>query len=189
MQLNSKLSAIGEQISRLKEGKAVIMGGEHDIKYIREKIEELRLADPALSEGLDALTEELEAVDPKLSTWEKRKKRQPVHQPSKIDPSDVVVKKGGRGWNSVDPDILQVLGILDGQSKTPVKLTTEGAQEIVNEKNLEDGIYTLKNGMSEAYIVVRKGEIVGQVFEPPDYDMGYLMRGSKDLRHIGVIEL
>lgn len=76
------IGQIADQIARLKSGEAVTLGGPSDIRYVQGQIDKARKENPSLGSTLDELEAELRTVDPELSTWESRSKRQTLPDPA-----------------------------------------------------------------------------------------------------------
>lgn len=94
-------------------------------------------------------------------------------------------------WDKRDDSGLpQIAGLRDALGKRGSRdIKLSDAQLIVDDLKLEDGIYTIKNKMGEAYLVIKDGKVSSQVFFPPDYDIGYLQRGNRGLDYKGAINV
>jgi len=230
--LQEEISRLSDDIKRLRAGEAVIIGGEHDIKYLGERIKEFRDKYPCL--GLVVariLGKKLKKIDPSLSTWEARRERflssartegneggwGPLEKEETREQILAALTRGSiwgepetpesyppsaraegdeSGWGfssdelgALDREVVgQVFGIFEAHSKTPLEITREEAQKVVNERGLEDGIYVLRDKAGkEAYAVLRDGELL--IFRPPDYDLEYLKRSVPYLEYGGKIML
>jgi hypothetical protein len=70
----------------------------------------------------------------------------------------------------------------------PENLSTSGGMATGFEfSGIGNGIYTAVTPGGLRYLVIRNGS--AQSFGPPSYDLSYLMRGNKDLRNMGWLDM